>query len=420
MNKFVLCIIVAIVAGVGSGWGVNYKRYAHRTGRFGPFEMEGGVAPKDALAQLDKQVPNKQGRVEMPGGSDHDFGTMTPNEKGEHIFLVKNVGDGDLNLRIGASTCKCTLGSLKRDVLAPGEEAEVKLEWEIKTHEAEFKQSAQLLTNDPNQVAINLNIHGTVVRDVARVPNEWSFGEVAAGDPIELNGRFYNYMEERIVARTPTFNDEEIDALCDFEVTEYTPSEAKDGAYGNAKQAFEVKVVIKGGLRQGALSRNFGFTFEKVDDEGNVIAPEEGKGDSEYYVLTKTTGRIIGKLGLLPSSRVQGSTGGGFVFDFGKRAADGDLTEKTFVVLKGEERENTNLRIGTIEPEGVIKATLGEPKGRGSMTLFPLEIELKPGEKKIARMGKNADDYGNIWIESDNPKVTKMRIAVKFEVGPRE
>lgn len=88
-------------------------------------------------------------------------------------------------------------------------------------------------------------------------------------------------------------------------------------------------------------------------------------------------------------------------------------------MLKGSERDNTTLRVGAISPEGVLKARLGEPKSRGTMTLYTLEIEVVPGDQPIARLGKNKDDYGNVWIESDNPKVTKMRIAVKFAVDPR-
>ena len=62
---------------------------------------------------------------------------------------------------------------------------------------------------------------------------------------------------------------------------------------------------------------------------------------------------------------------------------------------------------------------MGEPKGRGSMTLYPLEIELIPGDETVERLGKNKDDYGTVWIESDNPKVTKMRVALKFAIEGR-
>ena len=53
------------------------------------------------------------------------------------------------------------------------------------------------------------------------------------------------------------------------------------------------------------------------------------------------------------------------------------------------------------------------------MTLYPLEIELVPGDEPVERLGNNKDDYGTIWIESDNPKVSKMRVALKFAIEGR-
>ncbi len=421
VNKFWLCILLAAVSGSACGWAVNYGRYGHRTARFGPFTMEGEVTPETALAAIDKQVPDKLGRVEMPDGPKYDFGAMAPGEKGEHVFIVKNVGNGNLNLRIGAATCKCTIGSLDKESIAPGEEAEIKLEWEVQSDKTDFSQSAQLITNDPGKVVINLGISGKVIRELEIVPAEWSFGEVAAGEPIELSGTLYNFMEEDIKPTRIAFSDETLTGLSEFDVEAFSPTEESDGVYAKARQGFRVKVHVKGGLRQGALSQNFMFGFRKLDKDGNELSAESGQQteDPNYYAVAKTTGRIIGKLGLLAGSRVRGETGGGFVYDFGRIGKDDSLIGKTFVVLKGNERENTKLRIGEISPEGVVKAKLGEPKGRGSMTLFPLEIELTPGSEQIARLGKNADDYGNVWIESDNPKVTKMRIALKFVIEPR-
>ena len=53
------------------------------------------------------------------------------------------------------------------------------------------------------------------------------------------------------------------------------------------------------------------------------------------------------------------------------------------------------------------------------MKLYPLELELIPGEELIERLGNDNEDYGSVWIESDNPKVTKMRVALKFAIEPR-
>ena len=75
--------------------------------------------------------------------------------------------------------------------------------------------------------------------------------------------------------------------------------------------------------------------------------------------------------------------------------------------------------VGDVVPDSVINASLGEPIGRGSMTLYPLNIEFTPGADTVERLGNNSKDYGQIMIESNNPKVTKMQIALKFSLEGR-
>ena len=76
--------------------------------------------------------PNGLARVELLGEPTHDFGMMSPETEGEHVFVIKNVGEEDLTLRLGATTCKCTLGELDADRLKPGEQTEIKLSWKVK------------------------------------------------------------------------------------------------------------------------------------------------------------------------------------------------------------------------------------------------------------------------------------------------
>jgi hypothetical protein len=121
---------------------------------------------------------------------------------------------------------------------------------------------------------------------------------------------------------------------------------------------------------------------------------------------------------MITSSKLTGRAGG-YSYDFGRIGKDDPLKAKTFVVLKGKERDNTNLRVGEVSPSEVIKATLGKPIGRKSTKLYPLELELIPGKEPIERLGKSKDDYGRVWIESDNPKVTKMLVAITFAIEGR-
>ncbi len=413
MKKFWLGMLVSAVAGITVAWAVNYQRFGHRTARFGPFTVDGELTPDNVIAYLNKDLPEGRARVELVGDNKHDFGMMAPGSTGEHVFVIKNVGEDDLRLRLGASTCKCTLGELDREALAPGEQTEVKLSWTVKEGESNFAQSAQLITNDPARVVIQLEIVGKVIHDVDVVPETLTF-EVATGEPIELSGTIYSFLDSDIKPTTMKFSSDEMTEYSEFEVEPFQPTEEADGIRAAARQGFRVNIKIKPGLRQGAVSQNFMFGFVRLDENGEVIPAAEGDLDANDYIVAPIKGSIIGPLGMIANSKLKGQPGGGYVYDFGKLGRDDPLIAKTFVVLKGTERENTNLTVGEVYPDDVIKATLGEPKGRGSMKLFPLEIELIPGSETIERLGKAKDDYGSVWIESDNPKVTKMRVAIKF------
>lgn len=421
MKKLWLCMLLSATVGFSVAWAVNQSRFAGRVAYMGQFSTEGDFQPTDLVSFRPLDKPDAMARVEMLTPQQHDFGMMKPGDEGEHTFVIKNVGTEDLRLRLGATTCKCTLGDLDREALAPGEQTNVTLTWTVKGNEPEFNQSAQILTNDPTKVVIHFGISGKVVRSIDIVPESWSFGEVATGEPMELSGTIYNFMDEDIRPKTPSFTSDELTELADIKIVPFEPTEEEDGIRSSARQAFRVTAMIKPGMRQGAISQNFIMPFERIDEAGNVIEVEpdpDSEKTGEEYIAIPSKGRILGPLGMIPNSKLSGQTGGGYIYTFGRLGKDDKLTAKMFVVFRGAERENTTLRVGEITPEAHIKATLGEPKqGRaGSMSLYPLDLELVRGKESVERMGKSKDDYGSVWIESDNPKVTRMRIAVKFAI----
>src|SRR4030095_11179359 len=99
-------------------------------------------------------------RAVVIDGERHDFGTMDRFAKGSHTFRVRNEGPAPLELALGHTTCKCTVGNLTTSRLAPGEGTDVKLDWQVKTGDEMFEQSAELITNDPHHNPIRLVIYG--------------------------------------------------------------------------------------------------------------------------------------------------------------------------------------------------------------------------------------------------------------------
>ena len=174
--------------------------------------------------------------------------------------------------------------SIKK-LLKPGEQTEVKLSWSVKQGESDFAQSAQLITNDPERVVIQLEIVGKVVNDVDIFPETWTFGDVATGEPIEISGTIYNFLENDILPTDMKFSSEEMTEMSEFEVEPFKPTKEADGIRGAARQGFRVTVKIKPGLRQGAVSQNLMFGFRRLDENGEEIPSAQRGDDPNDYIL---------------------------------------------------------------------------------------------------------------------------------------
>lgn len=410
--KFFLLLAAAVGLGSAIAYGTAANHHGSIEGRFGPFSIDGELAVEDALAKREAAVPNELPQVTAPNGSSHDFGVMRFGQKGDHSFVVKNIGTAPLTLKLGATTCKCTLGSLKDDRLMPGAETEIKLEWKVQARNRTFEQTAEVITNDPTQYALQFKVTGKIARDLYREPDVMAFGDQPAGERIEESGTFFSYLDEKVRVSEISFKEESLDALSKFEVEEVDPSGFP--SHSSASQAFQVKMRIEGGLRQGNLVRNLQVTMEKLNDAGEVLLNSESGEPESLAMDWQVVGKVVGTLGVIPGPKLKGQVGGGWIYDFGKLAADDELSAKMMITLKGEHRRSTKLSIGGTFPEQIVEASLDEPTGQGSMSLIRMKIQLNPAEELTRKVGKTTDDYGWVLVNSDNPSVPPMKILLKF------
>ena len=433
---------------------MNYMDYGHRVAYFGEITLDGTVTADNVMEKLKEYHSDTSAEAELQGEPIHDFGAMAPGDKGVHEFVVKNVGTDDLMLELGATTCKCTLGDLKNNRLAPGESTSVQLEWTVKTDRTDFMQSAELRTNDPLKPAIQLIVQGLVIREIEFVPKQIPFGEVLSTQPFEFSTKMYSYYDNEIELIKGMFGSEELMKFAEVSFEPFELSE-EDGSYKNARQAFLITAKVKPGLRQGPLVTTMDVSFRKKDNLiGSVAAETDAEGAAEgdaktesddsqdvesqateaettaaepqdpaakemiYIARAECAGRVIGALTMIETSDLKSTEGGGYIWTLGRLDREANLEYRALVALKGSERDTTNLTIGETYPSDVIEAEFGKPL-EGNMRLFPLKLKLKPSDKAIDLLGKNKDDFGWIWIESDNPNVSRMKVAVKLFIEPR-
>lgn len=419
MKHFFLLVVLSAVLGTTLGWAMNYVEYGRRDAYFGEITYDGSVTADNVMAKLQEYHTDSAAIAELQGDADYDFGVMAPGTKGKHTFVVKNTGKEPLTLELGATTCKCTLGDLKKNQLQPGESTPIELEWTVSSGET-FEQSAELRTNDPLNPAIQLTVSGLVIGDLEFDPKRISFDEVTAGESFEFSTKLYSYYDSDLEMLDGSFGSEELSELSEVTFEPFEPTEA-DGVHQSARQAFRVTASVKPGLRQGPMLTNLLVNFKKLDATEDAQDDADGKGDEDGLMtaVTEVAGRVVGSLSILENSKLKSTERGGYVWSLGRLQADEPLEFKAFVALKGSQRDETNLTIGETYPSDVIEAKIGEPLGKSTMRLFPLTLTLKAGDQPRDLLGKNQDDFGLIWIESDNPKVGRMKLAVKVFVEPR-
>ena len=420
MKTLLACLVFAGLGAIAALL-IHEGRYGHYETAMGPLQRDDNRPAVEVIAQRREAWQGARPSIELPDGVAHDFGVMGPNEEGTHSFTIRNAGESELTLEVASTTCKCTVGTLDENALAPGDETEVELTWTVNTKANRFGQTAELRTNDPSYPVIRLEIKGQVVRQLETVPEVLTFGEVAAGEPISLDWKVFNHTDQEWTLGEPRLSSEELNDLTDFQVTAFQPSE-EDGVHQDARQAVHVSLSLRPGLKQGPVSQNLILPYELATSSESATSSEQpapAVDDSSPTVTAAVTGRLVGALSMLTTSKLEGVAGGGYLYDFGRIADEDDMTAKAFVVLKGAQRDSTNLSIGEVSPEGVVSAELQEPISRGKMKLYRLQLRLHPREEKVERLGMHREDFGLVVIESDNPKVPALKLRLKFSLPAR-
>jgi hypothetical protein len=409
--KSLIFVGLGALAGLFAGWAAHNSRYG-KVAEFGPFSVENDLEATNVAAYLKSKTQQGSPRIEVIGGEEYDFGVMEPGSKGEHKFVVKNVGEFPLSLEIVGSTCKCTIGKLEQSSIGPGEQTEIQLAWDVKSTGEDFGQSAILKTNDPTRGELHLKVKGRVISQMTMVPRSFSFGEVASGEAVKLESIIYCFEKEPIVPVKQSFSDPAMTELTTFAVEEVSKDEITDEVYSAATQAFKVSMEIRPGLPQGAIQQNFLFGFTKKSSATDS-ASEELEVENSFFV--PIAGRVVGAISMVETSKCQAYQGS-YVYTIPRGDPATATPERANVMLRGAYKDSVKLSLGSVEPAGLLNAELGEPVGRGSVMLYPLRLWVNPEAKSGERIGKNDEDFGVVTIQTDNPDLSPLKLKVRFAV----
>jgi hypothetical protein len=349
------------------------------------------------------QRPSAGNQVEAPGGNNplveikqpnYQFGAMQRGTTKSHEFLVRNAGHSPLTLRVGSTTCKCTIGNVSDAPIPAGESVSVKLEWSALVSPGPFRQTATIITNDPLNPRVELSVQGEVTEATGIYPPDFTFDKVTAGETKTAEVFIMAFTQDELKVDEPEFSNTETRKFFDVSVE---PIPTKELPNPKAKAGVRVRVSTKPGLRLGRFDQWLSVTTNIPDAEKMKIP---------------IVGRVVGNIGIHGRMWNEDQS----VLRLGRVKSSEGVEAPLNVVIRGEGADKVMLSIASVDPPELV-AKLGTPKKiKDTLVHVPLVIEIPPGTPPMARLDINQHDEARVVLRTNHPDVPEMVLGVRFAV----
>jgi hypothetical protein len=436
MPRLILVMLVAVVAGSAFGWGYAGWRGAGMEelfrasdgqpmtasasmteprmpddpayGELSPAASGGdrsateadtaSVSDRGASASTGRDRSSEPiGRVEVMGGTVYDFGRMNRGETGQYTFRFVNVGGGPLRLEVLGSTCKCTIGTLEKEVLAPGEQTEIRLEWTSQNVLESFGQSARIRTSDPDQPEVKLTIQGSVIDAIVAVPSQLSVGDIRSTDEVERVVRIYSYHRrpleiESLSWGTPATEDR---VELSHEIRKVNLTDPPD--YSDAYNVAEIRVRLKPGLPNGMLRGRV------------VVVTNQDEGIDRGFELF---GAVVGPVRVVAGSRYDDQKN---LMTLDGVRRDPEPQYKWFLAFRGvEDADSLTVTAENLRPEEGFQIEFGEPLQRGTQTMLPVTLKVTDPQAVSLWSGSSSKNFGRVVFLSNVVGAEEFPVSLRF------
>ncbi len=383
MRITIIVLLLAVVGGVALGSGLAARSF-YRFPDQESIEL-GLVAPERDLAEKHSSVEIEE--------AEYDFGAMDSHAVGNHDFVFRNLGNAPLELEAGATTCKCTLSDVADGVIPPGGAGKVSREWNGKGNLGPFTQTATIITNDPENITVSLQIHGHMLAKVRMMPDTLVFSSVPAGEPAHGSVQLFGY-EDKPLEITGYEMDDPQDVEVSF--SPLTSDEVDGEEYATCGQ--RIDVTLKPGLPPGRFKRRIRVNTN-VEGMEEIVIPVAGKVSSEISISGPGWIDSAGVLRL-------GTVG------------DAKTVRKLWVKVGGLHTDEIRFEVAEVQPEFVI-VRLGErttPPG-SRVAVIPIEIEIPEGSPPCNYLGPMLEKLGRIRLTTNHPTVKELDIYLRFLIS---
>lgn len=320
----------------------------------------------------------------------HDFGIMDPLTTAEKTFVIRNSGSRPLELQAGETTCKCTLSKISKDVVPPGDQAEVTLTWNTGRTRSFYSHSAKIHTNDPRRRTIDLRISGIVRTEFAAHPAEFVLPNVAPHATRKFSTVVFSESWSEVVVE---------DVVCSIEgatcsVRPADPAELEKLAATAGRQ---IEVELPAGMPSGYFQGTLRMLV------GNPAFPAAEKQELELPIA----GKVLRRLAVYG----EGVEADGSV-DLGILNRGSGCHRRLILKVRDEHPDLTVANIETSPKfvEAVMTPYQTEGQAGG---LYRLELEIPEDAPACVYRGA---ELGAVTLRIDHPRIEDLTLKLRFAV----
>ncbi len=329
-------------------------------------------------------------RVEL-AEQEFDFGVFEVGQQGRHGFTVRNVGQAELRLELGSSTCKCTLAELKQETVPPGGSTEIVLAWDAEISQAHFRQGVRIKTNDPQRPEFGLGVLGKVRSRMDIDPTAVYFRELPRKADTSLVVTLYSQTYDDVrVARLET-TDPRLKV-------QLLPAETP------LPEDFEARFQRRLVLTYSADDRTGPFHGTvRVFYEAPASGPAAASPFEFHY-----TGEVSGDVSL------EGRAVVGRLLNLGTVSAARGAVERAYLHVRNPPAD---LKCSFLEaaPAWIQVRVLPAQRLGPTMTRIPIEVSIPKGTASAVLSDRS---LGEVRLRTTHPELPQIRFQVAAVVGP--
>lgn len=319
------------------------------------------------------------------------FGRMAVKAENSHSFVIRNEGEADLVMKTGKATCKCTTFSVEKEVLKPGEETKLVINWHGgPSPDRGFSHGGPLYTNDPKNKEVMFTVKGAIEMPVELLPQLWSMGNVSLDKVGTLKAAVASKLHEQ-------FEVESVECASKYVTVTAHPMSVEEKAKDHYVSGYRLEVVLAADAPPGKLDEEIKINIKGIEGIPTIIGQLTARKFGNFILQPLDGALFVPDKLLLQLGQFEASVG----------------REVKLLLIVDEKDMTEPLQITNIDANPPFLKAEIEELGTSATTVhrYAVHISVPPGRP---HMQKTETKPGHLKITTNHPSKEVIDLDVRM------